>query len=80
MDRNLVSVEIMVDEEAVSLVDREFFHDRRVRVDTHHHGADHLAACRQRVENPPGIANREHSANPYFAGIGVNGNFGKMRA
>ena len=44
MDRHLVAGEVVVDEEAEALVDRELLHQRRA--DAHGHRADHLAARR----------------------------------
>ena len=51
MDRHLVAGEIMVDEEAEALVDRELFHQRRAGA--HRHRADHLTARRLRVRIRP---------------------------
>ena len=64
--RHLVAGEIVVDEEAEPLVDREFLHQGAA--DAHRHRADDLAARRLRVEDAAGGADRQHPPDPDLSG------------
>src|SRR3954452_10476622 len=68
----------MVYEEANTLVHRKLLHQRCP--DAHGHGADHLTACRLRVQNSSRGAHGEHASYPAFTGCGVNSYLDKMCA
>ena len=78
MDRHFVAGEVVIDEEAAALVDREFLHQRRA--DAHGHRADHLAARRLRIEDAAGGADREHPPHADFRRCGVDADLDEMRA
>jgi hypothetical protein len=78
MDRHLVGSKVVVDEEAVALVDHQILHQGRARA--HGHGADHLAARRFRVEDAAGRADRQHAPDAHLAGRGIDGDLDKMPA
>ena len=78
MDRHFVAGEIVVDEKAPVFVDDKFFHQRGP--DTHRHGADHLAACRFRIEDAARRAHRKHALDADLPGRGIDFEFNEMRA
>ncbi len=78
VDRHLVAGQVVVDEEAEALVDREFLHQRGA--DAHRHRADDLAARRLRVQDAARGADREHAPDADLAGRGVDADFDEMRA
>src|ERR1700722_545510 len=78
MDRHFVTGKIVIDEEAVALVDHELLHERRAH--PHGHRADHLAARGLRIEDATGGAHREHAPDANFGRRGINADFDEMRA
>ena len=77
MDRHLVGGEIVVDEEAETLVDREFLHQGRAHA--HGHRADDLAARRLGIEDTAGGAHGEHAPHARLTGRGVDADFDEVR-
>src|SRR6185312_13252584 len=70
--------QVVIDEEAATLVDYQLFHQRRTYA--HGHRTDYLAARRLRIENAAGCAYREHPAHTDFGGRGIDADLHEVRA
>ena len=78
MNRHLIAGQIMVDEETVALVNREFLHQRCANA--HGHSSDHLAAGGFGVGDAPGRTYGEHAAHADFCCCSIDTDLDKMRA
>jgi hypothetical protein len=76
--RHLIARQVVIDEEAMPLVERQFLHQGAA--DAHRHGADHLATGGLGVQDAPGCTHGEHAPDPDLAGRGVDTNFHEVGA
>ena len=78
VNRHLVAGEVVIDEEAATLVDHQLFHQRSTHA--HGHGTDYLAARRLRIQDAACRAYREHAPHADFRRRGIDADLDEMRA